>query len=101
MVPLHPIRRVTVYASAGLEETLLARFRALGARGYTLVEARGVGTHPTAEDPFAKSSHVRIELMVNHELGDRIMEFLQGLHTHRQPVTACIEDVEVADPEHY
>ena len=101
MVNLQPIRRVTIYAAQGLEQSLIAQFRSLGVKGYTVVEARGVGSHPTADDPFARSSHVRIELLVNSALSDKNMEYLHNLHKQNQPITACLEDVMVADPEHF
>jgi hypothetical protein len=101
MITLQPIRRITVYAAQELKTNLLSQFHAMGSKGYTLVEASGVGSHPTAEDPFATSSHVRIELLVRPAVADRIMEYLHSLHSNRQPVTACVEEVKVADPEHF
>lgn len=101
MLNLQTIRRVTAYATEGLADSLIAQCRTLGARGYTVVEARGVGTHPTADDPFTKNTHVKIEFLVNPTIGEKLMRHLQKLHSQRQPVTVCIEDVQVADPEHY
>ena len=37
----------------------------------------------------------------NPALSDKIIEYLHNLHKQNQPVTACVEDVMVADPEHF
>jgi hypothetical protein len=101
MAQLQTIRRITVYATQDLEEALLAECRAMGAKGYTLVEARGAGEHAVFDDPFAKSTHVRIELLVQPAVADAIIDYLAKLHGQNRPVTACVESVQVADPEHF
>jgi len=101
MVPLHPIRRITVYATEGLEKMLIQQFLAMGAKGYTIAECRGMGEHATLDDPLARSSHVRIELLLQEAVADKIIEFLAKLHAQHKPVAACVESVMVADPEHF
>jgi nitrogen regulatory protein P-II 2 len=101
MASLQTIRRITVYSAQELEKTLLGQFHAMGAKGYTLSECRGVGEHATIEDPFARSTHVRIELLVQPAVADKIIDYLSKLHAQRKPVAACVESVQVADPEHF
>lgn len=101
MSSLQTIRRITVYATKGLEKTLIERFLAMGAKGYTITEARGMGEHATLDDPLATSSHVRIELLLQPETAEKIMEYVAQLHTQHRPVAACVESVQVSDPEHF
>jgi hypothetical protein len=101
MVSLQTIRRITVYATQGLEKPLITQFLAMGAKGYTITETRGMGEHATLDDPLAKSTHVRIELLLQPAVADQIIEYLSKLHAQHKPVAACVESVQVADPEHF
>ena len=101
MAVLETIRRITVYAGAELESNLLSRVKALGAKGYTLTECRGLGEHATLDDPLARSTHIRIELLVQPAVADAIMEYLSQLHVQHRPVAACVESVQVTDPKHF
>jgi hypothetical protein len=101
MSELKTIRRVTVYADASLESILLKQFLAMGSTGYTVSDCRGKGEHDTVDDPFAKVSRVRIELLVEPEVAEKVLEFVDspGLKSH--PVAACLETVQVVKTEHY
>jgi nitrogen regulatory protein P-II 2 len=101
MVQLETIRRITIYAGSELEASLLTRFKALGAKGYTITESRGLGEHGTLDDPMARSTHVRIELLVQPAVADTIMDYLGQLHAQHRPVAACVESVQVSDPKHF
>jgi hypothetical protein len=101
MQPLQTIRRITVYSASGLESTLIKQFLAMGAKGYTIVECRGLGEHATIDDPLARATHVRIELLVQPAAADKIVEYLSKLHAQHKPVAACVESVQVTDPEHF
>jgi hypothetical protein len=101
MAEMQTIRRITVYADQALEKPLLSHFLSLGSKGYTLTEARGLGEHHTIEDPFSRSTHIRIELLVQVAVADKIMEYLSQPGFARQPVAACVEPVQVLNPEHF
>ena len=93
MPGLETIRRITVYAAEGLEKPLVASFIQLGAKGYTITECRGLGEHKAVDDPLAKSTHVRIELLVNPQVGEKIMEYLRKQDDRHLAVSACEESV--------
>jgi hypothetical protein len=101
MTELFPIRRITVYAAQALEKPLIEQFLKLGSKGYTVTEARGEGAHRSLEDPFAKSTHVRIELLVREEVADKIMHYIAGLNKQNRAVVACVESVSVVAPDHF
>jgi len=101
MSELQTIRRVTVYADGALEQTLLEQFLALGSNGYTVVECRGKGEHQTVDDPFSSSKQVRIELLVQPAVGERILNYLRTPEFKSYAVAACMEVVQVAPGERF
>lgn len=101
MVELQKIRRVTVYADAVLERSLLEQFLRLGAKGYSVIECRGKGKHEVIEDPFTGVSRVRIDLLVAPAVADQIMTYLTRDEFKRRAVAACVETVEVAVSESF
>ncbi len=101
MSELQTIRRVTVYADAHLEADLTQQFLKLGAKGYTVTACRGKGKHDSVEDLFAPTGRVRIEILVQPLVGDRIMEYMSGNQFKRLAVAACMESVQVAMDDHF
>lgn len=102
MAELQTIRRVTVYAAGRMENELLAQFLKLGSTGYTVVACRGKGEHPVVDDPFGPgTSHVRIELLVQPEVADKVMRYIEQYHSRNSSIAACVETVQVAKSEHF
>jgi hypothetical protein len=94
MSELQTIRRVTVYADRTLEAKLVEHFLKLGSTGYTVVDCRGKGEHNSAADPFSPTSHVRIELLVEPAVADKVMAFIQSNPFRGHALTACMETVQ-------
>jgi hypothetical protein len=101
MLELKPIRRVTVYADGSLEAILLKQFLALGSNGYTISACRGKGEHDTVDDPFATVTRVRSELLVQPEVAEKILAYVDGAALKSLPVAACVETVQVVASEKY
>ncbi|MFO0954065.1 MAG: hypothetical protein U0835_23500 [Isosphaeraceae bacterium] len=101
MIELVTIRRVTVYATAALEQNLISHFLSLGANGYSVTPCRGKGEHAVLSDPMTPSSQVRIELIVQPAVADKILMYLQADYLRNQAVAACVEDVRVAATERF
>jgi hypothetical protein len=97
MTKLVSIRRVTVVADVILEPTLLEEFAKLGARGYTSVGCHGKGRHAAVNslDPFT-AALVRMELLVQPDVADKIIDYLHREIFANYACTACVETVEVA-----
>ncbi|MCA1686360.1 MAG: hypothetical protein LC745_10380 [Planctomycetia bacterium] len=96
------IRRMTVYAAARMEEELVAQFLKMGSTGYTVTECRGKGEHPVVDDPLGPThSHVRIELLVQPLVADKVMAYLTAYHLKNPSIAACVESVEVPKTERY
>lgn len=101
MLELKSIRRVTIYATGALEEPLVTHFLALGSTGYTVTECRGKGEHRVVDDPLGPPPFIRIEVLVQPAVAEKIMTFLQAHHLKNQAVAACVETVEVIATEHF
>jgi hypothetical protein len=101
MIELKTISRVTVYADGALEGTLLKQFLKMGATGYTVTVCRGKGEHDTVDDPFTSVARVRIELLVQPELAEKMLKLVDSPQYKSHPLAACMETVQVAASERY
>jgi hypothetical protein len=100
-VAMQTIRRVTVYADSTLQGRLIETFMGLGSTGYTVLDCRGKGEHEIVEDPFGGFSRVRIELLVQPAVAERIIEHVTSKTYQGHALAACVETVEVAATEHF
>lgn len=89
-------RRVTIVTDALLEKMILEQIVRLGAKGYTCTGCRGRGEHEVFEDPFTGSTRVRIETIVQPDVAAAIMDAVHAPSLLNQPLTACVETVEVS-----
>lgn len=69
---------LTILSEAVLEDTLIDEITALGARGYTITEARGRGTHGLRTGKWTAGGNIRIEVVGDAALCARIVERLQA-----------------------
>ncbi len=88
------LRRVTVVAADSLKEELAAKFVDLGASGYTAIPCYGAGRTALWKGDGASNSLTRIEAVVQYEVAESIMDYLQTVSRDNR-VTACLETVEV------
>lgn len=77
-MPAVPMLLLTILTEAVLEDTLIDEIMALGAKGYTVSEARGSGTHGLRSGKWTVSGNIRIEVVGDAALCARIVERLQA-----------------------
>lgn len=94
------LKLVTIIAEAILEERLLRELRQLGARGYTIAEARGEGTRGLHAIDW-EGQNVRIETLVSPEAAERIMEHVAQHYFADYAVIVYRVDAEVVRSEKY
>lgn len=94
------LKKVTIVAEALLEDRLLREIRALGARGYTLTEARGEGSRGVRASEW-EGRNVRIETLVGREVAERLLEHVAAKYFEHHAVVAWAEDVEVFRGDKY
>ena len=73
-----PKTLLTIITESVLEDTLIDEIAALGAKGYTIIEARGRGTHGLRTGKWSAGGNIRIEVVGDAELCTRIVERLQA-----------------------
>jgi hypothetical protein len=75
-----PMTLLVIISEAVLENILIDEMTELGAKGYTIVEARGRGTHGTRAGRWTQGGNIRIEVVGNAELCERIVKRLQAAY---------------------
>jgi len=77
-MPVQPMLLLTILTEAVLEDTLIDEIMNLGARGYTISDARGRGTHGVRSGKWTVGGNIRIEVVGDAALCARIVERLQS-----------------------
>ena len=67
---------LTIFTEAVLEDTLVDEIMALGAKGYSISEARGRGSHGLRSGKWTAGGNIRIEVVGDAQLCARIVERL-------------------------
>ena len=67
---------VTIVTEAVLEGGICTVLGKLGATGYTITNARGSGSRGVRDAGWASSGNVRIEVICNEEVAERIERYL-------------------------
>lgn len=101
MDKLTAVKRITIYADAGLEQHLLDKVCKFGAKGYTLLDARGAGSRTVMTNVFGRSQLVRIEVIANEATAQKIVNHLRSDVLGLQAVTVTVEDVKVIRADHF
>ncbi|MCU0284279.1 MAG: hypothetical protein MUD13_10360 [Candidatus Nanopelagicales bacterium] len=91
---------VTIVAEAIVEHRLVRDVAAAGARGWTVVDARGQGSRGVRADEF-EGSNIRLETLVTPQVADRILEVLARDYFPRYAVVAWSTAANVVRPEKY
>ena len=98
-VVTHPLALVTIVAEPAVEQRLTADLLALGATGYTIVEARGRGRHGRARE--FPGANLRIEVVVPPPVAQRVLAHLAAHYFADYALIAYASEVVVVRSEHY
>lgn len=103
MTGLKPIKRVTIYAEGSLEEHVVELCTISGARGYTVLDCRaGKGVKTPVEGKFFNApARVRIDVVADQDVAEKIMTHLNGEAYLQRPILAVIENVEIGEKVAY
>jgi nitrogen regulatory protein P-II 2 len=94
------LRKVSIVAEAVLEEHLLRELRELGARGWTIAGVRGEGSRGVRASEW-EGKNIQIDVLVSHEVADRIIEHVANEYFKYYAVVAYLVDVEVVRGDKY
>ena len=77
-MPAQSMLLLTILSEALLEDTLIDEIMAQGAKGYTITEARGRGTHGLRSGKWSAGGNIRIDVVGDPDLCGRIVARLQA-----------------------
>ncbi len=97
----HMRKLVTVIVEAALESLLIRDLERLGAKGYTISDARGKGRHGERSSAWEASSNIRVEVVCDAELADAIAAHLQAHYYDDYAMILYLTDVAVLRPDKF
>lgn len=94
------LKLVTIIAEGFLEEKLVRDIKKLGAKGYTITDARGEGSRGVRASEW-EGNNIRLEAIVSPAVADRILSHLAEVYFANYAVIAFVENVEVVRGDKY
>ena len=95
---MHVRRLLTVVTEARLERALLVDLERLGARGWTVTEARGGGHRGRRGSGWEPDANIRIEVICDAGLAQTLAEHLRVTYYDHYAMVLFVHDVEVLRP---
>lgn len=97
----HSRTLLTVICEAALEKRLLDDLETLGAPGWTISDARGRGHRGVRSAGWDTEGNIRLEIICNRELAERIAEHLQARYYDHFAMVCYLAQVEVLRGEKF
>jgi len=94
------LKLVTIIAEGFLEDRLVRDIKKLGARGYTIAQARGEGSRGVRASEW-EGGNIRLETIVSPVVAEKILEHLAQVYFANYAVIAFVENVEVVRGDKY
>lgn len=92
---------LTVITEASLERNLLQDLERLGARGYTVTDARGKGSRGVREAEWGTSGNIRVEVVCETAVAAAIAAYLKDRYYDDYAMIVFAHDVAVLRPEKF
>ena len=92
---------LTIVAEAALEATLVREIEALGARGYTITDARGKGSHGIRDGSWPRTANIRLEVLCGADTAIAICAALHERYSDNFSMVLFVGDVDVLRPEKF
>ncbi len=94
------IQLITIISLDVLEERIIEDLKSLGVKGYTVSEAHGEGLSVRRDDNW-EGRNIRIEILANDELTEKIFTLLQEKYFPIYKMIAFSQDVKVLRKEKF
>ncbi|MBM4406899.1 MAG: transcriptional regulator [Chloroflexi bacterium] len=92
---------VTIITEAVLERQIAQDVKRLGAKGYTITQARGEGSKGLRRADFDLGSNIRIEVVCTQAVAEAIVTHLMKVYYQSYAMIVYLADVEVLRPEKF
>ena len=90
-----PKTLLTIISETVMEDTLIDEIMSLGAKCYTISDARGRGSHGVRSGKWSASGNIRIEVVGDAELCTRIVTRLQAAYEENYGLMMYTSVVEI------
>jgi hypothetical protein len=100
-MPLEHRKLLTIITEAALEHELAREIERLGARGYTITDARGKGGRGVRNAGWELSANIRIEVACTADVAHAIAAALKARFYDDYAMILFIGDIEVLRPEKF
>ncbi len=97
----HNMKLITIVTESILEHSLVEDIERLGARGYTITNARGKGHRGVRDAGWASDSNIRIEVVCESQVINAIAEHLNETYYKNYAMMLYLSDVQVLRPEKF
>ena len=92
---------LTIVTEAALEDTLVRDIEALGARGYTITDARGKGGRGKRDASWAPHANIRLEVLCDADTARAICTAMRERYYDNYSMVIYVADVDVLRPEKF
>jgi len=96
----HNLTLLVIVAEALLKDRLIHSIREAGAKGFTVTEVAGEGSRQRRVGELL-GDNIKIEVIVNREIADRVLVVLQKDYFPHFAVIAYLSEVQVVREEKY
>ena len=94
---MHCCKLVTIVTESVLESRLAEDCQRLGARGFTVTDARGGSLHGNRRGNFEFNGNIRMEVLCAPEVATRLLEHLGKVYDPHYHMVAWSSDVSMLD----
>lgn len=97
-----PTRKLlTIVTESALEDTLVHDIENLGARGYTITDARGKGGRGMRDATWAPHANIRLEVLCDADTAQAICTALRERYYDNYSMVMYVGEVVVLRPEKF
>lgn len=95
------LKLLTIVTETTLEKVLIDEIERLGARGYTITDARGKGGRGARSAFWQESSNIRVEVVCDAGTANKIADYLQAHYYENYAMIIFISEISVLRPEKF
>ncbi len=86
---------LTIVTESVIENALLSDLDSLGAKGYTVTDARGRGQRGVRDANWDEAANIRVEVVCRRERAEALLAHLRDRYYANYAMVAWLHDVEV------
>jgi nitrogen regulatory protein PII len=86
---------LTIVTESVVEPTLLRELERMGVKGYTVSDARGLGSRGARDAAWQELANIRIEIICARAQAEEVLEHLQTRYFKDYAMVSFLQEVEV------